>query len=343
MKKLQKIALLALSLCLLVTALSLPVNATEDSPSPYLQWEISENGLQLASFLEGSEEKREYRFVYAEQSSGIKIQPWIYDTYEYANFVSFDEKTYTLSATHKNAEFVFMNRDNSYMIYATEQGKLWAEALINGSPAQYVLCERHNKTRNATLTPELTAAMCAAVTVPAVICDVTDLNLLDSFTLYAIDESASVCYIAGRFYRFSDGKYGYVDHLKLDNTHFDADGSFSYRSGTVEVSMLSAAGLELIQQAVQDIRHNPQEFDSEWNEDFDWNDTDYFNSGLRVMFFITFVALGFLLPIAPVAIGLTKGLSQKRNRRYWLILAAVGALWMLLALLLLILLLALGV
>lgn len=337
MKKLQKYLLFALALSLLFAALLLPAHATEDSPAGYIEWEISENGDTLSG------NGKEYSYVKVNYKNNIKIQPWIYDTYGFVNSVSFDDKMYRVQSTHKDAEIVMLYHYDAFMIYATQEGERLVADLVDGSPAQYVLCERFTQTKNKTLTPQDVAVLQKEVTVPKVAYDVQELDRLDSYTLFATDESGTVCYITGRFYKFSDNKYGYVDHLSLDNTHFDANGSFSYRSGTVEVTMLSGEGVEALQGAIDGLRVNAQEFSSEYDEYDDrfFSDTAY-SGGMRVLFWGMFVLLGFALPLLPILFGLLKGLPQKRGTRYWLILAAVGFAWLLFSIILTPLLLALG-
>ena len=334
MKKLQKYLLFALALSLLFTALLLPAHATEDTPAnTWIEWEISENGDTLSG------NGKEYSFVNVNFDHNIKVMPWIYDTYEFGNTVFWNGNTYTLTAIAKDAEIVVMNREDRYMLYATKAGAEAIADLADGQPQQYVLCERHYKTRNVKLDDAAATALLQQYVVPARVYNVQDLDALDSYTLYATDDSGSVCYISGRLYKLSDTQYGYVDHLSLNNTYFDANGSFSYRSGSVEVKLLNAAGIETAQEAVRSIRHNPQEYEYEWSEGMGHDDEyeDVYEGAARVLFWVMFSLLGFGLPVVPILLGLIKGLPKKRGTRYWLILAAIGAAWLLISVVLLVL------
>ena len=337
MKKLQKPILFLLTLCLLSALLVPAVSATEDSPVPFVEWTVSENGLEISG------DEKTYTFVAVERDYRAKIEPWIYNVYRYENKATVNGKQYSVYAMHKGAEFlVLRSTPSSYMLYATEAGKALIADLADGKPPRYALCERRNKERNTNLDAATVTKLLQSVVQPARTYNVQDLNDLDSYTLYALDESGSACYIAGRFYKLSDEVYGYVNHLKLDNTHFDADGSFSYRSGSVEVTLLNRTdGKELLESAVRSIRHNAPEVVYEGEEAYavDGEEERLFS---HEAFLVMYVLLGFVLPVAPIAVGRALGLSKKRGTHYWLILAGVGLLWALLALALLLLLLSLG-
>ena len=118
--------------------------------------------------------------------------------------------------------------------------------------------------------------------------------------------------------------YGFIDYTLLDNTHFDANGDFSYRSGTVTVSILRSDADANVKSAVESFEY--VDFSFEYEDEIDF-------SGFSVGFFwVMFIIIGFLLPIAPLLVGLLLPQSAKRTYpKRWYTLAVFAIIWMIAA------------
>ena len=122
-----------------------------------------------------------------------------------------------------------------------------------------------------------------------------------------------------------DGAYYYVNYLTLGNQYFDADGNFSYRSGTVGLIALNSAQSATVQGAVESQSYRYAEY--EWEDD-EWIDDDV-SAGF---FWVMLVLFGFLMPIPFLVIGLVLPNSAKRGYpKYWYVLAVIAVVWMILA------------
>ena len=162
--------------------------------------------------------------------------------------------------------------------------------------------------------------------------EVTELKGLDRYELVSFDPNLALVRTVGAVYRLDGERYGFVDYTLLDNTHFDASGNFSYRSGSVTLSVLKGDVYATLMETVDAM------------DDFDWeityeNDPDMATAGL-VIFWIFFVLVGYAMPLAPLLVGLLLPQSAKCHRpKRWYALAVFAGLWLLAATVILIILL----
>ena len=130
-----------------------------------------------------------------------------------------------------------------------------------------------------------------------------------------------------------EGKLFYVRFDTLDNTHFDADGNFSFRSGEVPLTPLNDA---MSAEAREAINARMTEGMTVY-EDPTLGELP--ETLVLILFWIVYVILGFLCPLPFIAVGVILPLIKPLGKpKYWLLSAILGALWVLLAIILMILL-----
>ena len=166
-----------------------------------------------------------------------------------------------------------------------------------------------------------------------------DVPLLSSqirYDIFAYDVTDSIRGAYGAIYEI-DGAYYFVDYRTLGNNYFDSDGNFSYRAGTIELIPLDKAASDAVDAMMSEL--TVIERDSEY-EDFGSSNYNPITGDDQqtfeiVMFWIIFVIFGYLLPAVPLALGLIFYLKRKReNPIHWLIVACIGAAWILISLIL---------
>jgi hypothetical protein len=125
--------------------------------------------------------------------------------------------------------------------------------------------------------------------------------------------------------------YYYLNYTKLNNGYFDSDGNFSYRNGTVALAKING---ELFNQVEKRERNMTQHsYETKYEEDE--IDVTFDKATAKVLFWIIFVIFGFLVPIAPLIVGFTFALSEKRGYpKHWYLVAFLSLAWMALSLIL---------
>ncbi len=149
------------------------------------------------------------------------------------------------------------------------------------------------------------------------------------------DPSGLLTTIKGAVYTMPDGSFGYVDYATLDNSHFDADGNFSYRQGEVTVYPLEELAGR-VDSALSNSYTMKRSFTYEYYEyEADIGiigGTNYTDESAIVAFWVIFVLVGYLLPIAPLVIGLVFAHSKKMSHpRRWYVVVGLAVLWLVLA------------
>ena len=186
--------------------------------------------------------------------------------------------------------------------------------------------------------------------------DVRDLEYAQIYEITAHDKTETKAYQHGAVYVMPDGTYYYVCFKGLDNSYFDADGYFSYRSGTVPAYELSDKYRKDIDTAIAAMMpkvHNEiyEAYVVEGYYDIYGNYTghdaydDYYDSldpnyklGAIICFFVITIFVGILMPAALLAIGIVlSNVKATGKAKCWYALSAVSALWILSAALFLLL------
>ena len=207
------------------------------------------------------------------------------------------------------------------------------QAFLNGESGDYVFRTPAEDTRQFLssdvfydCTSDLAEALLSDDTTDTVTCDVTLLKDLPKLELRLRDKSGMLITQLGTLYFFEDGSCGFVNYSKLDNSHFDADGYFSYRQGSVTLSVPSPEILSEVAECTETgySLYASYDYEEAYGE-------DYYDS-LKDSFWVLIVFVGYLLPIAPLTVGLVFANSKKMSHpKRWYIVAGLAALWLLLA------------
>lgn len=128
-----------------------------------------------------------------------------------------------------------------------------------------------------------------------------------------------------------DFDYYYINYSKLDNGYFDADGNFSYRSGTVSLTKIDSGMLT----EIRDYEKSMVEHSYEYEYEEVYTDLGSNETGAKILFWIIFIFFGFLVPIAPLIVGFSFACSERRgNPKHWYLVALLSLAWMALSLIL---------
>ena len=315
-KNIFKIALIAM-LCLLLLAMPLSAAAEVER----VEWLSSEDG----STLYASTDK-----VYTayELPAGVYMDPKT--IYEYADTVDLPNQDLCyVYGTEPNGEIVWVETFNGARLYATDAGKTMLDGLLNGSTDNvyrlYAEPQRYFGYLDAAM---LIALNESEDKVPY---DVTDLADWNRYEITAHDAAEVLARNHGLLLEDANGALFYVNFDALDNTHFDADGNFSFRSGEVLLTPLTEAMSAEAQAALAERQSTLPVIEQ---EDPTADDMPIF------LFWIVYIPIGMLLPLPFIAVGIILPQIKPLGKpKYWYLAAILGAVWLLLAVLLMILLL----
>ena len=317
------------SLCLLLALLILPCAAmlTAHAEEDVREWTASEN---LSSLYDGI--NTYYRYPIPEEYDWAPLL----SVYNYvADSVTVRETgtklTASLQTTAPDSGLVLLRSNGKAWLYATREA---AQVLTRyfSAPSHTNCFLWEGPSYGAAISDERLSCFYDPAHIELIDIEVTELRELDSYELVSFDPNLALVRTVGAVYQLDGERYGFVDYTLLDNTHFDASGDFSYRSGSVTLSVLKGDAYAALMETVDTM------------DDFDWeityeNDPDMATAGL-VIFWIFFVLVGYVMPLAPLLVGLLLPQSAKRHRpKRWYALAVFAGLWLLAATVILIILL----
>ena len=349
MKRKTKVLLVLILAAVMAVGLLVPTFAAS-SPAPgstdqYITWTLSDDGETLTG------DKNYYK---------VNIQPGYYvdipETYHYHNRVSSSNGRMSLYTNYgdKNivvAELNSSSAENSY--FATKAVRVELNDFFDITKAK----EKASKiiaTQNdyhfymfadaLSVLDEQTASTDVSV---------VDLYQYDKIFIRAYDSTGCIYTVVGCLYSLDGYVRYYVDFTKLSNYYFDADGNFSYRSGTVAATVLQ--GNEVVT-AINNAFSSQNRGEFVYSTYFE-NDEKYAppekgetGSSLDALdeidvqlvgiiaFFIILVSVGLVLPVVPLVLGLMLPRSKKLLKpRGWYAVAGVSAVWMLSAIVLIVL------
>ena len=144
-----------------------------------------------------------------------------------------------LSLGEGSGLLLLRNLNNYY--YATDAAEAKLSAFFAGTVSQYALAQ--GTAPETVLLPTQDALAIRgsyAATADTLAVDVTTIEMSNWFPLVAKDEFGVFAKEVGALLLVEDAWY-YVDFDALDNSHFDADGYFSFRYGTVEFKKMTGA------------------------------------------------------------------------------------------------------
>lgn len=338
-----RLASLLLCLSLLLGLLTLSVGATKpkESHTP-IRWSISADLTDLMG------NGKHYERYYANGAFYGDARR----SFCFMNQVVYDGKYCTVYGDALDPHIVSVRTSPGYStIFVDAEGKAILDAFLDGSDAIYYLESIGDGSYSTytVLDQGTVDALDAAYTAPSSMLIPFAVTRLNDATIYEVtahDRTETKAYQHGAVYQFADGSFYYVCFRGLDNSHFDADGYFSYRSGTVDAYPLDGALLSTVNDAIEDLALLEREYLYESgvvNGHYDENgnpidrQNDANTDGVSIfLFYATIVLFGVLIPIGALLVGIVLARPKKTGRAvHWYGLVAASGLLLLSSVLLL--------
>lgn len=326
MKHAKKLSIFLLCISLMLS-LSLPVLASdaETEAEEEITWVVSDDQLTLTG---GDTVYTRYELYTFD-----RFRP--HDFYEYTKRIKTDSSYVDMigqPASEIEGEMT-INRDVAvvfdyysdtadFRVYVTAEGAAALDQFAQGNYTAYELAE--GRFFSAPVDAELMVSLQSKTSDTAM--DVAELDNLTYYDIYGYDSTMTFVHVIGVVFD-NDGQYLYVDYEWLDNTHFDADGNLSFRSGSVPVYTLSATESEQIAAATEQMEH----YSANLIED----EVEPLDATLSMVFFLLLASpLLYLLPIALMVLGIVLSRSKKvSHRERWKLVILLAAIWLGLAIL----------
>ena len=328
------------------------VTAADVPSSTYVEWELSSDGKTLTGDgvtyyfcnlpvgVEIFESERIYRYAYE-----VKLNGYYYrvTSYERGGHILWLYGRYDNGAS----PYVYVQKGYENLIDSFVK-----DGAICGSYAgQFVYTNHQKLPSGGTIYMEPATAMeSLEIITPDEEASkksysVLDLKELDRVQVWGLEsQTRALAKVLGDLYVLEDGSLGYVSYATLGNNHFDANGDFSYRSGQVDVYLVDVDTAVVLHESLYDAIYYPNKVTSEY-DDVDGNDyigaSSAYEENAIAVFWVTFVMLGYMLPIAPLVVGLVFALGRKMSHpKRWYILVGLSGAWLILSIVLTVLLLA---
>ena len=321
MKKIFKTKAISLLLTALLLLLPLLLSSCTDENVGY-EWTISGDGERV-----WNEENSYYRYDIPIGYT-VEFNPLYYFDDEIGS--GYYDDTYYFRSYERDGDIVSVKNAGEYTYYANNEGAASISALIAGDKSNAVLYNSGAVSDMDTGVVEALDALMAASSGAKEV----EVSVLYDATRYDIrlyDSTGCVYRIYGALYRY-DGELWYLNYDKLPNDHFDANGKFSYRRGSVEIYPI-AENAELLQ-TVNNVRLSLTDVyttyvyeEDEVAAEYDENTLDP-ELNARAWFWLLYSGLAFGLPIWPLAVGFTNATScdHGRNKR-WMYLSIGAGVW----------------
>lgn len=314
--KLLRITCALFALCLLLSSLSLSVSADNEK-----EWSISRNYSQL---FDGTTVYTLYELPY-----GVNWLPtktlYIHHADSIKGMDEDSDVVYALQSVTADSGILYLESTFSTGIYVSNEAREDLAAFEREENVQYRMCNYYTQ---STLSYSTVQSLNALTFTREI--DVTELRDNKSYDVVYYDSTGSLYRQIGILFYFDGGGLGYVNFSYLNNTHFDAYGNLSFRSGTVPVCPIGdhqlLVDLENAEASAKDLTpEETYEYDTLY-----WNDLQLVTLPL---FWILFTITGAVLP----AVGLTLGLVWARSKKQkhparWYVLVGLCGLWLLLTL-----------
>ncbi len=305
----KKIAILLVLLMLL-----LPVTAA----AAEIQWQISEDELTLT--YDGKEYHR-----YSLNPADLFMPDHIYVP-EQSGIVKLGKDEFQVVQTDRTDEIVVLSEDMYWYgfysyVYATQEGAAILDRFSKGEYATLLISDTFHS-EMAELTKEQLATLDGLK--PNKTLDVTELAEVECYEIIGMDETGTMGHIHGAVYADTHSWY-YINYDALDNSYFSSDGSFSFRSGTVDAVKLEDGAAHMIAVLMSKMTTRAEEIEYEHETDFTMEDSD-----ADAVFWTLTVILGVILPAVPLTFGLVYALKGKcLYPKRWFLLVTLSVAWML--------------
>ena len=172
--------------------------------------------------------------------------------------------------------------------------------------------------------------------------DVTELGESEIFEITVHDKTESKAYQHGAIYIMPDGRYYYLCFDGLDNSHFDADGYFSYRWGNVQVLELDEFTRARVDECASSMVY--KEYNTVYENYVVNGYCDIYGNPIKseedpksrvlyiILFYVSGIILGIVFPAVLLILGLSLEKSEKTGMaRCWRVMSAASAVWILFA------------
>ncbi len=341
MKKNNYIKVISFVLCfvMLFAMSTLFAGAKDKSEEEYtpITWKMDEN----ADYLYG-DNKRFDRY-YVRGAFYIDSEFSFY----FKNKVDYDGRLCQVYGDSSDPHIVLVKYETGYSyVFADSKGKAILDSFVNRTECVYYL-EDFNKTYTG-INKELIDYLDEEYYNNVYNIDWVAVNELKSAKIYEItghDKTKMVAYQHGAIYVMPNGVYYYVCFEDLDNSYFDADGYFSYRSGNVWVYELDNMTRKSINNAINDM--SPQEHKKIYESDViagfydiygnpidssDELDDPDFRLASIISFYVIAIIAGIIIPAVLFVVGLVLARPKKTGRvKCWYALSAATGIWILCA------------
>ena len=335
MKRVNVKRYLALLLCVfMLIPLSVIAVAADEEYIP-IKWKMDPN----VEYLYG-DEKRYDRYVV----NGAFYNDASF-TFYFSNTATYNGKECTVYGDSAYPHIVSVKKGDGYsFVFVDDTGKKILDDFVAGKDCIYYL-EDFGKTYTViekSLVNLLDREYNNYSSINTVRMDAWMLKDGEAFEITSHDATETKAYQYGAIFKMPDGKFYYLPFKDLDNSHFDADGYFSYRSGEVKLIKLDGDSLTRVKSALSSMetrqKTNVYEtfvikgvydvYGEKIEDDYDFGETS--DVGTEILFWVSFIFVGFIVPIIPLAIGLIfPRLKSLGKNRYWYIVAGFAAMWLL--------------
>ena len=315
--------LIALLVCILLSANLLCAAAfAAESPADEnenVEWYLSDDMLTL------SNNKMTYYKYEINNDSSYSIDP--FSVYEYYRSVEWktggSTESLTVYSNAKDGDIVWLENYEGIVraVYVTEAGRKSIDEFMSGKYARYRLFDKSFNC--AILSEQLFNSLDASYpnSYQKVSIDVSVLKDLEKFEICAHDKTDAFVYTFGMIYK-SDSTLYYVEYKDLPNNYFDADGSFSYRSGNVDAVVLGEDIKTQILGVMDDIA--PPDYI------YDYEESAFLDDILAVILVVCIALVGVAAPIALGILGMCMARSKKAGYpKHWYILSITSLIWLL--------------
>lgn len=315
-KFLRRISVLFLFAVLFTAISPLVCFATaDDEPSrEFVRWKLSEDERTLS----------DGKTTYTRYHLPLGVILDARSEYRYENTVFLDGEYTSLISNQPGGQVVWSNYGN--FVFVTDSAREDLDAFVENDKGIMRLWVNEDA-REATIAEETVSALNALAESGGRTVSVQELEDALVYILYLCDESNIFCKEYGGIYKLS-GKLYYLNYRTLSNNHFDSEGYFSYRSGSVTVYPLDNTLTNAVRDA--DEKAEYRGYETIWENEEGWLEV------VGDSFPIAYAFWGFVLPIAFTSLGAILPTVKKRTK-CWGILTLLGVLWLILATVLMIL------
>ena len=315
MNKMKKTALL---ITILISVLSLVSCGL--SPIELYDWEISDDESMV-----WNEDREYYRY-------DLPIGYKVYFTSSYYFEGDWEAIIYNVESYARDGEIIALygGYGSGETYYATDVGKASIDSLIEGNCESFKLCYEYYESDINTDTFDLLNALDTSGAAGKEI-DVSELRYAECYDVRAYDSTGCVYYVYGALYEY-EGATWYVNYDKLSNNHFDADGDFSYRSGTV--TMYPVYESTALGREIEEAKENLAEIyeSSIYEEDDLAQDSERVKIDpelrAKIWFWVAYSIVAFELPALPLIVGFKNSRSPKHGcDKRWRIVSLGSLIW----------------